>query len=143
MAIDDTSATSTSVQQQVVMRRAGFALSGIVTLFLLMDAAIKLVPLQVVLDSLVELGFVGDGVVVARQLGVILLICTLLYVFPPTAVLGAILLTGYFGGAAATHLRLDSPLFTHQLFGIYLGVMMWGGLYLRDAQLRRLLPLRS
>ena len=72
----------------------------------------------------------------ARNLGVILLVCTLLYAAPQTAMLGAILLTGYLGGAVATHVRVGSPLFSHVLFGVYLAVLMWGGLYLRDARLR-------
>ena len=76
----------------------------------------------------------------ARGLGVLGLTCTLLYAWPRTAVLGAILLTGYFGGAIATHLRAGSPIFSHLLFGFYLGLMVWGGLYLRDPRIRRLLP---
>ncbi len=66
----------------------------------------------------------------------------LLYAVPRTAVLGAILLTGLFGGAMATHLRIGSPLFSHLLFGLYLGLLVWGGLYLRDARLRALIPFR-
>jgi hypothetical protein len=76
-------------------------------------------------------------------LGVLALICTALYALPRTAVLGAILLTGYMGGAIASHLRLGDPLFTHILFGVYLAVLAWGGLYLRDARVRAVLPLRS
>ena len=72
-----------------------------------------------------------------------MLACTILYAVPRTAVLGAILLTGYLGGAVATHVRVGSPLFSHVLFGVYLGVMFWGGLYLRDARLRLLIPLRT
>ena len=71
------------------------------------------------------------------------LLCTLLYVFPRTSILGAILLTGYLGGAMATHLRAGSPLFTHLLFGFYLGVIAWGGLWLRDPRLRSLIPFKS
>ena len=73
-------------------------------------------------------------------LGLLVLVCTLLYAVPRTAVLGAILLTGLFGGAMATHLRVGSPLFSHLLFGLYLGLMLWGGLWLRDGRLRSLLP---
>jgi hypothetical protein len=79
----------------------------------------------------------------ARGLGVVLLICTLLYAAPQTAVLGAVLLTGYLGGAVATHVRAESPLFTHVLFGVYLGALAWAGLYLRDARLRALFPFRA
>ncbi len=73
----------------------------------------------------------------------ILLVCTALYAAPPTAVLGAILLTGYLGGGVAAHLRVGDPLFSHVLFGVYLGVMLWGGLWLRDPRLRALMPLRA
>jgi len=88
----------------------------------------------------VSLGFAGAAT--ARGLGVLLLACTLLYAVPRTAVLGAILLTGYLGGAVATHLRVGDPLFSHVLFGVYMGVALWLGLYLRDARLRALVPLR-
>jgi hypothetical protein len=80
---------------------------------------------------------------VARILGIVTIACTVLYAIPPTSILGAILLTGYLGGAVASHLRIDSPLFTHILFGVYLGLMVWGGLWLRDRKLRMLLPLRG
>jgi hypothetical protein len=108
--------------------------------FLLVDAAMKLLALPVVLETGAPLGFAG--VTMARGLGALLLACTLLYAAPQTAVLGAILLTGYLGGAVATHVRVGDPLFTHILFGVYLGVLLWLGLYLRDETLRRLVPLR-
>jgi len=116
-------------------------LSGLAIAFLLMDAAMKLLALPVALEASGELGFSGADM--ARGLGIILLLCTLLYVAPQTAVLGAVLLTGYLGGAVATHVRVGSPLFTHILFGVYLGVVLWGGLYLRDARLRALFPVRT
>ena len=118
---------------------AGRILSGLVVLFLVFDGAIKLVPIDAVTESLTELGYPVD---LARGLGVLVLVCTILYVNPRTAVLGAILLTGLLGGAIATHLRVGSPLFTHLLFGAYLGVMAWGGLFLRDERVRALIPLR-
>jgi DoxX-like family len=119
----------------------GWALSGLVIAFMLMDATMKLLALPVVLEAGEPLGF--PGVATARRLGITLLACTVLHAIPRTAVLGAILLTGFLGGAIATHLRVGSPLFSHVLFGAYLGVMLWGGLYLRDRRLRALLPLRS
>ena len=124
-------------------RRAwvGWALSGLAVAFLLMDATMKLLALPVVLEASAPLGFPGANM--ARGLGTVLVICTLLYASPRTAVLGAILLTGYLGGAVATHVRVGSPLFSHVLFGVYLGVMLWSGLYLRDTRLRALLPLRK
>ena len=79
----------------------------------------------------------------ANVLGVLLLLCTAVYVFPRTSILGAILLTGYLGGAVATHMRAGDPLFSHVLFPTYLGVVLWLGLYLRDSRLRALIPLRS
>jgi TRAP-type C4-dicarboxylate transport system permease small subunit len=119
----------------------GRVLSGIVILFLLLDGAIKLVPLTVVTDTMMQLGY-SPSEELARLLGVLTLGCTILYAIPRTSVLGAILLTGYLGGAMATHLRVGSPLFSHLFFGFYLGLMVWGGLYLRDATLRSLIPLR-
>jgi hypothetical protein len=116
----------------------GFAMSAIVVLFLLMDAGAKLAAVRPVLDAGEQIGF--PGVSMARTLGAILLACTALYVFPRTSLLGAILLTAYLGGAVATHVRLSNPLFTHVLFGVYVGVLMWGGLVLRLPALRNLLP---
>jgi len=91
-----------------------------------------------VLETTARLGWPVGSVV---PLGIVLLLATGLYVFPRTSMLGAILLTGYLGGAVATHLRLQSPLFSHTLFGVYLGIAAWAGLYLRDPRLRALLPL--
>jgi hypothetical protein len=82
----------------------------------------------------------GSSEALARALGIITVACTALYAIPPTSILGAILLTGYLGGAVASHVRIGNPLFTHVLFGVYLGVMLWGGLWLRDRNLRALLP---
>lgn len=118
---------------------AGRIVSALVVLFLLFDGAIKLVPLAPVTESLAELGY---PVSLARGLGILVLVCTVLYVIPRTSILGAILLTGLLGGAIATHLRVGSPIFTHLLFGGYLGVMVWGGLFLRDDRVRALIPLR-
>ena len=87
----------------------------------------------------VQLGY-PEGVV--RWLGIVELVCLAAYVVPRTAVLGAILLTGYFGGAVATHVRMGNPLFTHVLFPIYVAVLVWGGLYLREDRLWALVPLR-
>jgi hypothetical protein len=122
-------------------RAVGWVLSGLVIVFLLVDAAMKLLALPVVLESSAPLGF--PGAAMARGLGVLLLVCTLLYAAPQTAVLGAILLTGYLGGAVAAHARVGDPLVTHILFGVYLGVLLWLGLYLRDARVRALVPLRD
>jgi hypothetical protein len=119
----------------------GWALSGVAILFLAMDAAMKLLALPVVLRSGDELGFPGADM--ARTLGLVLAICTALYAFPRTSLLGAVLVTAYLGGAVATHVRVGSPLFTHVLFGVYVGVAVWAGLYLRDAGLAGLFPVRK
>ncbi|GIQ72221.1 DoxX family protein [Bradyrhizobium sp. ma5] len=122
-------------------RITGRVVSGVVVLFLLFDGAIKLLPLPVVTETMDKMGF-GASDTLARSLGIITIVCTLLYSVPPTSILGAILLTGYLGGAIASHVRIGSPLFSHTLFGLYLGLMVWGGLYLRDGNLRALLPFR-
>ena len=115
--------------------------SGLVIVFLLFDAAIKLVPLAVVTETMDRMGY-GSSENLARSLGLITIVCTVLYSVPPTSILGAILLTGYLGGAIASHLRIGSPLFTHTLFGLYLGLMVWGGLWLRDKNLQSMIPFR-
>jgi DoxX-like family len=121
---------------------AGVVMSGLVIAFMLFDAGMKLIPLDIVITTTAELGY-PPSPDLARGLGIAALVCTTLYAVPRTAVLGAILLTAYMGGTVATHLRVGNPLFTHMLFGVYLAVLAWGGLYLRDAGLRALLPLRT
>jgi hypothetical protein len=117
----------------------GRVLSGLVIVFMLFDGAIKLVPWPVVTETMDRIGY-GSSETLARSLGVMTLVCTILYAIPPTSILGAILLTGYLGGAMASHLRIGSPLFSHILFGFYLGLMVWGGLWLRDRSLRGCCP---
>ena len=116
---------------------AGRVLSFLAIAFLLLDAAIKLVPIKPVTDAMQALGFVG-GDALARGLGILLLACTILYAIPRTAPLGALLLTGYLGGAIAVQLRAGNPWFSHVLFGGYLGVLLWVGLLLRHHPLRAL-----
>ena len=120
-------------------RVLGRILSGLVIVFLLLDGAIKLVPWPVVTETMDKMGY-GSSENFARSLGIITIVCTILYSIPPTSILGAILVTGYLGGAIASHVRIGSPLFSHTLFGLYLGLMVWGGLWLRDRNLRSLLP---
>ena len=117
----------------------GRVLSGLVVIFLLVDAGTKLVAPQFAIDNSPPLGWELD-IGIVRTLAVLLLIPTLLYIHPRTAVLGAVLITGYLGGAIATHFRMESPLFTHTLFGVYLGLMVWGGLWLRHPALRSVFP---
>ncbi|RZL86858.1 MAG: DoxX family protein [Variovorax sp.] len=117
----------------------GRVLSALVVVFLLFDGLIKVIGMDVVRDTLAQLGYPSD---IGFGLGVMTMGIAVLYAIPRTAVLGAILLTGLLGGAMATHLRVGSPVFSHLLFGGYLGLLAWGGLYLRDEKLRALLPLR-
>ncbi len=118
----------------------GRVLSVLVSAFFVMDAAMKLIQPQVVIDSTRGIGWPADAMTLA-VLGCLLLASTALYLFPRTAVLGAIILTGYLGGAIASHARIGSPLLTHDLFGVYLGLFVWGGLWMRDSRIRALLPL--
>ncbi len=117
-------------------RISGWILSTLVILFCLFDVFGKFTQPESVIRGTVALGYPER---VILPLGVILLICTLLYAIPKTALWGAVLLTGYLGGAVATHIRVENPLFTHILFPIYLGIVLWLGLYLRSSPLRRLL----
>lgn len=119
---------------------AGRILSGLAIAFFLMDGVMKLMAPAPVIEATSALGWPTDTKTLVL-LGVLLLGSTLLYAIPKTALLGAILLTGYLGGAVASHVRIGSPLFSHDLFGVYLGVIVWAGLWLRDARLRALLPL--
>ena len=115
---------------------AGRILSGLPALFLLIDGIMKLIKPDFVVQATVQLGY-PEGVIVG--LGVVLTSCTAVYLISRTAVLGAILLTGYLGGAVATHVRVGSDWFSI-LFPIMLGVLLWGGLWLRDYRLRCLVP---
>ena len=118
-------------------RWAGLVMSGVPALFLLVDGVMKLFKPPVVVDTTVQLGF-PEAVIL--PLGVVLLACTALYLVPRTAVLGAILLTGYLGGAVATHVRVGEGAFPI-LFPVIIGTLLWGGLVLRDPQVAALLPL--
>ena len=115
----------------------GRAMSGVVLLFLVMDGATKLMMIQPVVNATAQIGYPLDLV---RPIGIIGLVCAVLYAVPRTAVLGAILTTGLLGGAIASKMRLEEPLFSQVLFGVYVGVLAWGGLYLRDGRLRALFP---
>ena len=115
----------------------GRIMSWLPALFLLVDGIMKLFKPAVVVEATVKLGY-AEGVIV--PLGIVLTVCTILYLIPRTAVLGAILLTGYLGGAVATHVRAGEGLFSIS-FPIIFGVLLWGGLYLRDNRVRSLIPL--
>lgn len=115
-------------------------MGGIAVLFMLFDTAIKLVRESHAVEGTTQLGY-PDGSV--QLLGIIEAVCLVLYLIPRTSVLGMVLLTGYLGGAVATHVRLENPLFSHVLFSVYIALMMWGSLYLREPRLRALLPFRT
>ena len=120
----------------------GRILSTLTVLFLIMDIAFKFIrpiPPQVT-QSMTQLGF---QLGLLNAIGILLLVCTVLYVIPRTSVLGAVLLTGYLGGAVSVHVRVGNPLFGYVLFPVYLGVLMWAGLCLREPRLLALVPLRK
>jgi hypothetical protein len=121
-------------------RWAGWSMSSLMILFLLFDSVSKLVLEQHVVEATTKIGNPLDTI---RPLGIICLICTVLYAIPRTSILGAILLTGYLGGAISSKMRIEDPIFSSVLFGAYFGVLVWGGLYLRDERLRSLIPLRN
>jgi hypothetical protein len=116
----------------------GRVFSGLAVAFMLFDGGIKLVPLSVVTETMAQIGWPATPEM-ARGLGILALLCAALYAVPRTSLIGAILLTGYLGGAIATQLRIGAPLFSHILFGVYLGLVVWGGLVLRDGRVRALL----
>ncbi len=118
---------------------AGRIISALLGLFLLLDGVMKLVKPAPVVEGTVKLGY-PESVII--PLGIVLTACTVLYLIPRTSILGAILLTGYLGGAVATHVRAGEPWF-NILFPVVFGVLIWGGLYLRDDRLRALIPMRS
>ncbi|WP_079909033.1 DoxX family protein [Paenibacillus sp. 32352] len=115
----------------------GRILSWVTILFMLFDGVFKLIKPAPVIEGTVTLGYAEHHIMVIGILG---LIPTILYAIPRTSVLGALLLTAYFGGVVATHIRMDAPLFTHTLFPIYLAVLTWGGIWLRNDKVRKLLP---
>lgn len=117
----------------------GRVLSGLAVLFLLFDGTIKFFMDKLPPEALEAGEALQWPIELMPLVGTILLICTLLYIIPRTSVLGAILLTGYLGGAIASHVRVSSPLFSHTLFPIYIAVFIWLGLYLRDVRVRNLI----
>jgi hypothetical protein len=118
---------------------AGWGMSGLTVAFMLFDGVSKLALERHVVEATTNIGY-PEGVI--RPLGIVILTCTILYAIPRTAIFGAILLTGFLGGAVASKVRLEDPLFGSILFGVYLGILAWGGLYLRDDRIRALLPWR-
>ena|SRR5437016_10083772 len=132
-----TYAAASSVSTQRLW--TGRVISALGALFLLFDGIIHILKITPVVDAFAQLGY---PLATSRALGVIEIICVALYLFPRTSVLGAVLLTGYLGGAIATQLRVGAPLFSTTLFPIYIALFVWGGVYLRDEAVRALIPLR-
>jgi len=126
--------------QAVVSKKAvwaGRVLSGLAVLFLILDASVKVLKSPFAIEATRQLGY-PESVVI--PLGLIEIVCLLVYLIPKTSVLGTILWTGYLGGAVATHMRVTSPLFTHTLVPIYVAALLWLGLWLRDNRVRAVLP---
>jgi hypothetical protein len=134
-----TTSTTTQTLEPRGWPRTGWTLTGLAALFLAFDTILKLLQLAPAVEGTVALGYPASAVFV---IGVIELVALALYLVPATSVLGAVVMTGYLGGAIATHVRVGSPLPSHTLFPIYVALLVWGGLYLRDARLRELMPLR-
>ena len=122
------------------MAIAGWVVSGLVGAFLAMSAGFKIFTPDIVRETMGGLGWPAHH---DLMIGVIETVCVVLYLVPQTAVLGAVLETALLGGAIATNVRVDNPLISHELFGVYLGVLVWLGLWLRDPRVRALLPLRG
>ena len=120
-------------------RIAGWVISGLMAAFNLFDAFAKFVQPKPVADAFARTGWPLE---LSSTLGVILVVCTALYLIPRTSLLGAVLLTGYLGGAVATNLRLENPLFGNTLFPVYFGILVWVGLWLRDARVKAVFQLR-
>ena len=136
-------AYESNINQAVASKKrpwAGYIISALPVLFLLLDGTMKLFKPEIVIKATTDLGYPESTIV---PIGITLVACTILYIIPQTAIFGAILLTGYLGGAVATNVRVGTPLFTHILFPVYVASFLWVGLYLRESRLRALVPLRS
>ena len=129
-------ASPTMMDRSSLAKWSGRILTGIAVLFLSFDTAIHLAGVKEVVEGSVQLGFKPEQMF---TIGLIELVCLAVYLIPRTAPIGAVLFTGYLGGAIVTHLRVDSPLLTHTLFPIYVAALVWGGLYLRDPRVRAVL----
>jgi hypothetical protein len=115
--------------------KIGWAISILISLMLMLDGVMKIIQPTEVIEATTQLGYSENSIL---SIGIILIIITILYLFPRTSFLGAILLTGFLGGAVATHFRIDNPLFSHQLFPVYLGIFIWLGVALRHPTIRQI-----
>jgi len=136
-SFDPADTRSTGVSKASVW--TGRIMSGLISLFLLADGVAKFFKPAPVVEGTIQLGYPESSII---PLGVVLVASTILYMIPRTSVFGAILLTGYLGGAVATHARVGNPLLTHTLFPVFFGILIWGGLYLRNRRVRALFPLK-
>jgi len=118
----------------------GRIISGLVVVFLLFDSITKIMLNPYVLKASANLGY-GAGSI--QAIGIILLACVVIYVIPRTSILGAVLLTGYLGGAVEANLRAGTPLFSNLLFPVYFGILVWAGLYLRSSRVRKMFSLKN
>jgi hypothetical protein len=134
-----TNTQSAASRSKKMLWAAGWIFRGLTVLFMLFDGTSKLVMEHHVVEATTKIGY---PIGVIRPLGIVILVCTILYAIPRTAIFGAILLTGFLGGAVASKVRIEDPVFSSILFGVYFGILAWGGLYLRDERLRTLIPLR-
>ena len=119
---------------------SGRIISGLVTAFMIFDGTIHITKPAPVVQGFAQLGF---PIRLAVPLGIVSLTCALLYAIPQTSILGAILLTGYLGGAVAVQVPTQNPFFGEVIFPVYIGIFVWGGIYLRDERMRKLIPFRS
>jgi hypothetical protein len=140
MTMSQTNTTSTTTTTGRKTLWAGRIISGLVVALLALDSSMKLVMAAPVIEGTQKLGYPVSSIV---PIGLILAVCVAVYVIPRTAIIGAVLLTGYLGGAVATHLRVGDPLFSHTVFPLYVAVLIWGGLLLRDRRVRALLAPRA
>ena len=136
-ASDATSARTDGTTKKA--RVAGLIVSALAVLFLLFDSLIHIANTQMVREAMADLGFAEN---LNRVIGVVLLVCLILYIVPVTSILGAVLLTGYLGGAVATNMLTEQPIVSTTLFPSYVGIFVWGGLYLRDPLVRSIMPVR-
>lgn len=132
--------TQTKTLRDKALFWVSWAFSALFVAFMLFDSIIKIMLIKPVIEAMHDLGY---PLWLARPLGVAQLFMVALYLVPRTSITGAILLTGLFGGAMASHVRLEHPLFSHVLFGVYLALFAWGGLFLRDPRVRAVFPWRA
>ncbi|WP_186627337.1 DoxX family protein [Rhodococcus sp. BP22] len=131
-----TTTTTATHTNSPVAARVGWVLTAMIAIFLIFDGVTKLLNVQAVKDATVDLGLREEMMPVV---GIVLLVSLALYLLPRTAFLGAVLLTGYLGGAVLTNWRVDKPLFSTVLFAVYVGIVVWGALYLRDPKVRQVM----